>query len=84
MVPLPVAGRYCAAGKGSGLHAVARESLIAGWEALALKWQARHTVRAEAEEELGWLRRALEVDPACEPVAMRLMALAEAVGRRGK
>ena len=84
VVPLPAAGRYGSAGRGSGLHAVARESLIAGWEALALKWQARHTVRAEAEEELGWLRRALEVDPACEPVAMRLMALAEAVGRRGK
>ena len=28
-----------------------------------------------------WLRGALRVDPACEPVTLRLIALAEGVGR---
>jgi hypothetical protein len=78
-VPLPPAGIY----KGTaGLGAVARESLVVAWEALALRWQRRHAARFRgACEEIAWLRRALDIDPACEPVAMRLIAVAEAAGR---
>ncbi len=79
-VPLPPPGWYA---PDAAMHGVARESLIVGWEALALKWQRRHPppAGADAWEEMAWLRLALRVDPACEPVSMRLMALAEAVLR---
>jgi hypothetical protein len=81
-VPLPPPGWYEAK---DALHGVARESLITGWEALALKWQRRHPppAGADAWEEMAWLRLALRVDPACEPVAMRMVALAEGVERGG-
>ena len=68
-------------------HAAAREALLLAWEALALHWQARHPLHVKgpsvqaAWEEMAWLRLALRVDGACEPVAMRVMALAEAVER---
>jgi hypothetical protein len=79
----------------SRLHALARESLIVAWEALALRWQHRHPPPPCAHaghsrlrdpldaawQEMAWLRLALRVDPACEPVTMRLIALAEAVER---
>jgi len=66
------------------MGALARESLLIAWEALALKWQHRHPPRqgATAWEELAWLRHALQVDPACEPIALRLIALAEAIERQ--
>jgi hypothetical protein len=89
VVPLPPPGVYSAREYGA-LHAVARESLITAWEALALKWQRRHPPPAmdagasgaeTAWEELAWLRLALRVDPACEPVTMRLIAVAEAIER---
>jgi len=81
VVPLPPVGRYKV---GDPLHAVARESIITAWEALALRWQSRHPLRDRtAWGEVTWLLKALEIDPACEPVAMRLMAVAEGIGRRG-
>ncbi len=79
IIPLPPVGTYIS---GHPLHAVARESLVVAWEALALKWQARHPARAQPWEELAWLRLALRIDPAAEPIAMRLMALAEAISRQ--
>jgi len=95
-IPLPPPGRYSADAQVTttkALHAMMRESLIIAWEALALRWQHRHpppkaskSKRAHstmdaAWDEMAWLRLALRVDPACEPVSMRLMALAEAVER---
>ena len=81
--PLPPGGRY--AGGEGGLGALARESLLIAWEALGLRWQARHALRREAGpwEELEWLREALGVDPASEPITMRLIAVAEGIERRG-
>ena len=80
-VPLPRSGRYI----NGPSHALARESLLIAWEALALKWQHRHPLAKNATRgpwgELAWLRRALTADPACEPVTMRLIALAEAIER---
>jgi hypothetical protein len=99
VVPLPPPGQYGGQGNAPGggvaaggdprLHAVARESLLIAWEALALKWQHRHPPPkastalgpAAAWEEMAWLRLALRIDPACEPVTMRLIALAEAIQR---
>ena len=79
VVPLPPPGAY---GPGDPLHAVACESIVVAWEALALKWQARHPAHAAPWEEMAWLRLALRIDPAAEPVAMRLMALADVVARQ--
>jgi len=84
-LPLPDAGTYD--GK-AGLGTLARESLLIAWEALALRWQGRHPLasrrgRATPRDEMSWLRQALRVDPACEPVTMRLIALAEGVARGG-
>lgn len=86
VVPLPHPGGYSSGGSQPHLHALARESLITAWEALALKWQHRHppprTVGStQAWEEIAWLRLALRVDPACEPIVMRLISLAEAIQR---
>jgi hypothetical protein len=102
VVPLPPAGCYAppatrlhapaevaADPARAKLHALARESLIVAWEALALRWQHRHppvgargmTPRESAWREIAWLRRTLLVDPACEPVTMRLIALGEAIER---
>jgi hypothetical protein len=87
-IPLPPAGNYQGSHPGPG--ALARESLLVAWEALALKWQRRHPPprpapsadpRESGWHEMAWLRLALRVDPACEPVTMRLVALAEAVER---
>jgi len=82
IVPLPPPGTYD--GHASGLGALARESVLIAWEALALRWQSRHPLFAGAGpwEELLWLREALEIDPACEPITLRLIALAEGVARR--
>jgi hypothetical protein len=82
-VLLPSPGQYD--GKNRGLGALARESLIIAWEALTLRWQSRHPLvrRATPWDEMAWLRRALKVDPACEPVMMRLIALAEGLQLRG-
>jgi hypothetical protein len=82
VLPLPPAGRYL--GRDAGLGGMARESLLIGWEALALRWQARHRLARGAGpwEEMAWLRTALRIDLACEPVAMRLIAVAEGIERR--
>jgi hypothetical protein len=79
-IPLPPAGRYTAK---DAAHPVAREGLIFAWEALALKWQQRHPPFATGTpwEEMAWLRLALRIDPACEPITMRLVALSEASAR---
>ncbi len=78
-VPLPPPGRYTS----GSLHALLRESLLIAPEALALKWQHRHPPGHTTDpwEELAWLRLALRIDPACEPITMRLIALAEAINR---
>lgn len=82
-IPLPPPGHYPPT-PANPLHAMLRESLLVAWEALALKWQHRHppSHKALPWEELAWLRLALHVDPACEPIAMRLIALAEAIERQ--
>jgi len=83
IVPLPPPGLYDPRdAKAQGLHAIARESLLIATEALALKWQSRHPIRPQADEELAWCRLALRIDPACEPVAMRIIALCEALLRQ--
>jgi hypothetical protein len=70
------------------LHALARESILLAWEALALHWQARHPLApaspspGAAWDELSWLRKTLQIDPACEPVAMRLITVAESIERQ--
>ena len=81
-VPLPPPGTYTAQNAGP-LHALLRESLLIAPEALALKWQHRHALGKANDpwEELAWLRLALRIDPACEPITMRLIALAEAILR---
>ncbi|HUO10880.1 MAG TPA: hypothetical protein VM008_21440 [Phycisphaerae bacterium] len=81
-VPLPPPGIYTAK-TGGGLHALLRESLLIAPEALALSWQHRHSPLRSSDpwQELAWLRRALQIDPACEPISMRLIALAEAIER---
>jgi len=83
-IPLPPVNLYY---PNNPLHSLARESLLIAWEVLALHWQSRHPLPAAppspatAWEELAWLRRTLLIDPACEPAAMRLIALAESVER---
>ena len=72
-IVLPSAGIYPPGSAGATL---AGESLLAAHELLALKWQSRHPVRAMRWAEMDWLRRAMRVDPACEPVLMRLLSLA--------
>jgi hypothetical protein len=82
-VPLPPATTATTFDGRHPLHPMLRESLITAWEALALKWQHRHPPVKDGGvwEEMAWLRLALRIDPACEPIAMRLMALGEAAGR---
>ncbi len=83
VVPLPPPGVYDGR---RGLGTVARESILIAWEALALRWQRHNPFPPNADPwaEVAWLRQALQIDPACEPVAMRLIALAEGIGRVGK
>lgn len=69
---LPVPGVYR---PGSAGHRLACETLLGAWEWLALRWQTRHRVRARPWEELAWLRAARRVDPACEPVMMRMVEI---------
>lgn len=78
---LPPPGRYTAADPS---HPIARETLLLGWEALALKWQRRHPPPHPTDPwtEIAWLRLALRTDPACEPIAMRILSLAESLSRR--
>lgn len=80
VVPLPHPGVYDGR---RGIGAVARESILIAWEALALKWQRLHpfTTSRDPWAEIAWLRQALAVDPACEPVSMRLISLAEGIER---
>ena len=80
-VPLPVPAVY--EGMAAGLGGAASEALIVAWEALALRWQGRHALARGAGpwEEMAWLRQTLRVDAACEPVTMRLIAVAEGSSR---
>ena len=88
IAPLPPAGVYDRQTAGAGERA--RESLLMAWEALGLKWQRRHpfvvrrggTSPTEAAwRELEWLRQGLRIDPASEPISMRLISLAESIAR---
>ena len=76
---LPPPGLYA---PGAAGHSLGREALLLAWEWLALKWQRQHPVRAEPWEELAWLRAARGVDPACEPVMMRMMELCRVLAGR--
>jgi hypothetical protein len=80
VVPLPHPGVYDGR---RGIGAVARESILIAWEALALKWQRLHPLAPSHDPwaELAWLREALTIDPACEPISMRLISLAEGIER---
>ncbi len=78
LIPLPPAGAYR---PGTPRHAQARESLLIVWEALALKWQSRHQAAPEPRAELNGCRNALAIDPACEPITMRLITLAEKMAK---
>lgn len=69
---LPPPGIYA---PGSPGHDLAKESLLVGWEWLALRWQFCHLVKARPWDELAWLRATREVDPACEPVMMRMVEI---------
>jgi hypothetical protein len=82
-VPLPPASTATVFDGHHPLHPMLRESLITAWEALALKWQHRHPPFKFGGiwGEMAWLRLALRIDPACEPITMRLIALGEAAGR---
>lgn len=72
IVLLPRPGVYP---PGTPGHRLACESLLMAWEWLALRWQSRHRVRARPWEELAWLRATRRVDPACEPVMMRMVEI---------
>lgn len=82
-LPLPSPGRHQ---PGSKPHALLREHLLLGWEALALLYQSRHAPASRELTnpwvEMAWLRNTLRIDPACEPVSMRLMQLAESIAAR--
>jgi hypothetical protein len=71
---LPMPGVYH---PGNPRHAQARETLLLTFEALALNWLARHSESAGGWAELSILRQARKIDPACEPVLMRMMAVAQ-------
>ncbi len=75
LVPLPRTGDIA---PDRPEHALAAEALLAAWEALALRWRQRHGTTTAPWEEMALLRRTRQIDPACEPVFMRLIALAEA------
>jgi hypothetical protein len=83
VIPLPPPGIYDGR---SGLGAVSRESILIAWEALALAWQQCHPMPPSSDPwaELAWLRQTLQIDPACEPAAMRLIAVAEGIERSRK
>ncbi len=94
-ITLPPPGTY--GGESPGPGEMARESILLAWEALALKWQRRHPLKSHfapaphsqaapdsqsAWQEIDRLRSALRLDPACEPISMRIMSLAESLARQ--
>jgi hypothetical protein len=88
----PDAG-LCICAPGTLRHALARESLLEAWEALALGWLRRHGAQPDAAAHADhkgrawlWNQMALwrcvrAIDPAAEPVLMELLAQAERLQR---
>ncbi|HTV48206.1 MAG TPA: hypothetical protein VMG59_07160 [Phycisphaerae bacterium] len=79
IVPLPWLGSYQ---PGNPAHTVARESLLLAWEALALKEIPEKIESLGLWQQMDVLRSIRPIDPACEPVVLRLIALAEQISRR--
>ncbi len=79
-VTLPGPGFFT---EGEPAHGLAKESLLAAWEGLALRWQSRHPGQAAPWAQMQWLRESRRIDPACEPVLTRLIQLAEQIARDG-
>lgn len=77
--PLAVPGFYAA---GSPLAVMTGEAVLLAFEKLALQWESRHAVPAQPWAKMALLRAARHVDPACEPVLMRLLALAQSLSRQ--
>lgn len=64
---------------GDPRHTQARETVLLTFEALALQWLKR-----QGEQDVSWaalaiLRKARDIDSACERILMRMIALAEAL-----
>ena len=78
IVPLPPPGNYQPGAPGQSL---ARESLLLAWEALALKHIPANYNFIGLWQQMDFLRSLRQIDPACEPVVLRLMALAEQISR---
>ena len=78
IVPLPPPGIYEPGAPGQSL---ARESLLLAWEALALKHIPANIGSTGLWQQMDVLRSIRGIDPACEPVVLRLMALAEQISR---
>jgi hypothetical protein len=62
-------------------HALARESLLVAWEALAIRHIPSKITSESLWEQIRLLRDIRRIDPACEPVLLRLMALAEQIAQ---
>lgn len=86
-VPLPPPGWYAETGdaRETALRAMAMESLLLAWEALGLKWLARHQAAgADPFEEIETYQQALNIDPASEPILIQIMAKSEAIATGGR
>ncbi len=77
--PLAAPGFYAA---GSPLAVMTGEAVLLAFEKLALQWQSRHAVPADPWAKMALLRTARRIDPACEPVLMRLLALAQSLAHQ--
>ena len=62
---------------GNPQHGQARETVLLTFEALAMGWLARQEKDFTGWAELTVLRQARNIDPACEPLLMRMMAAAQ-------
>ncbi len=62
---------------GDPRHAQARETLLLTWEALALGFLRRQDATPDGWAELAVLRSARHIDPACERILLRMMAVAQ-------
>ncbi len=62
---------------GNPQHGQARETVLLTFEALARGWLGRQEKGSTGWAELTVLRQARNIDPACEPLLMRMMAAAQ-------
>ncbi len=60
-------------------HGQARETVLLTFEALAMGWLARQEKGSTGWAELAVLRQARNIDPACEPILMRMMSVAQSL-----